>query len=113
MRYQITKENIEFEVDEKNLTPLVVAVIKVLIPRVFKKLYFSGLQNKEYSKLHQFREEGLVILTKDNDSTLLKKERIIHRDGYVILVPVLSGIVKHKEWQPICEKIVNEYQAIV
>lgn len=113
MKYRISKENIEFDVKDEHLLALIIAALNVLVPTKFKKLYFLGMEGSEYPELRKLKESGLVVLSEDNGSTLLRKERIIHRRGYAVLVPSLSGIVKHKEWQPICERISSTYQRIV
>ncbi len=113
MKYQISKENIEFYVTDEDLSSLVRATLKVLVPEKFKKLYFQGIEGNSYPDLHDLKESGLVVLTSDNDSTLLRKQRIVHRQGYAVLVPCLSGIVKQKEWQPVCGRIASVYQEIV
>ena len=113
MKYRISKENIEFEVSDENIKALVRAVLKVAVPSKIKKLYFLGVEGRDYPELKNMKESNLVILTEDNDSTLLRKERLIHRQGYAVLVPCLRGIVKHNEWQPVCEGIASAYQEIV
>jgi len=110
MKYHITRENIEFEFKEDNLYSIVSAILKVLIPNKIKKLYFSGNEGNNYLELKSLENNGLTILNSNNDTTLLKKERIIHYNGYIVLVPLLSGIIKLNEWQPICEEISNEFQ---
>ncbi|WP_041598470.1 hypothetical protein [Hahella chejuensis] len=113
MKYRVSKENIEFKIDDESITRLVRAVLKVVVPSKFNKLYFLGIEGYYYPDMNEMKNSGLVVLTESNHSTLIKRERLIHRHGCAVLVPSLNGIVKHNEWQPVCERIASEYREIV
>lgn len=107
MKYHIRKENIEFEARDAEVVSIIEAILKTVVPSKLKKLYFSGQSNFDYSQLQGLKNKGLNILGPDNHEVLIRKERIIHNNGYIVFVPVLSGFVKQKEWQPICENIIS------
>lgn len=110
MKYHISKENIEFETGDNEVVSLVEAILKTVVPSKLKKLYFSGKPDFDYSYLQSLKSQGLTVLGSSNYEALIRKERIVHGNGYVAFVPVLSGIVRQKEWQPICEKIIANVQ---
>jgi len=113
MKYTISKNNIEFYVPDTDMALLVKSILNVLVPGTINKLYFSGSPDIDYSSLQSLHNNGLIFLSEDNSNILINKKRLIHKAGTLTLVPVLSGIIKRNQWQPICDRIINVYNKSV
>ena len=111
MKFRVGRENIEFYFDEKEALVVITAILKVLVPKHTSQLYFHTNLELDAEAMDSLKGQGLVVLSDDNTSTLLKKQRVLLYKEMAVLVPVLSGIVQKSLWQPICQNIMAEYSA--
>ncbi|MDO3384963.1 hypothetical protein QWI17_03805 [Gilvimarinus sp. SDUM040013] len=111
MKFRVSRENIEFYFDEKEALVVITAIHKVLVPKHTTQLYFHTDLELTDKGMDSLKKQGLVVLSDDNNSTLLKKQRVLLYKEMAVLVPVLSGMVQKSVWQPICQNIMAECSA--
>lgn len=108
MKFKITKYNIQFDVADSDLAPFLECLLTELVPRKFKNLYFMGKEGRDYSELREIAHLGLKILDPvNNRETLLSKDRILHDEGVITLVPILEDLGTPQEKKKICSSIAS------
>jgi len=109
MRYQITKENIEFLAEPEEQPYLVKAIVEVLVPKVANKLYFYSTDSSVRASVAGVVKSGLVVMDESGVDTFHRYKRIHYHNGCTTLVPVLSGAIKKNEWVKLCDNISSMY----
>ena len=107
-RFTPSNQNLSITIDDSAVEAHVVAAAQALLKAGARKVYFLGLDGRQYPSLEENACAGLTVLTPGQEpSNFLESSRIIHREGEIILV---SGKVTHKaQWR----EVASEIEAVV
>jgi hypothetical protein len=108
MKYSVSKENVEFEVEKGDLPRLLAEIVRQVVPSEIAMIYFAS----ESNALNGIEISGLrPINSVSNNETFRRKPRALYKDGRLTFVPVVKGQLSETKWKNHCRAISKRFHA--
>jgi hypothetical protein len=107
MRFLKSNRRLVIYVSDRQVEPIVLAAVRVIVPRYSRKLYFLGF-TRVYPKLERLAEERAEFTMVRFDSVpsnFIRTFRMEHLDKKLIIVPGGNSRLAPQDWERVIAEV--------